>query len=889
MQALVLKFMIHGPCGAFNPSSSCMQDGKCIRNFPKPLRPQTTLSEDSYASYRRRNTGRLHRVGPHHVDNRFVVPYSPYLLFKYQCHINVESVFSLKSVKYIYKYVYKGGDRATVEFSRDHNEVKHYLDARFITASEACWRLFEFGMHSQKPAVVKLQVHLPAQQPVVFNPAHQPGVADVVAQVQMGDRDSTLTAFFKANQRYPDMARALLYHEFPQKFVWAKSTREWKPRQRGFAIGRMYYVQPTAGEKFYLRLLLTAVRGPLSFADLRTYRHVTVDSFEDACRARGLLHDDREWHICLEDASAMQTGSQLRRLFVTILLDCAPVNPLQLWLDFQDSICDDLRHALQHRLHPIPDPSDEQVHDYGLFLIDSIMQQKGKSLADIHSMPTSHMQWEDEHDNPLIAEQLNYDHGLELQSATHLRGQFNLEQEAAFSEIVLAVRECTGQCFFLQGAGGCGKTFVYSAVSHHIRAEGKIVLCVASSGIASLLLPGGTTGHYRFKIPLTLHERSSCSIMRNTHLAELLRATSLIIWDEALMLNRHAFEAVDRCLRDIRGDDRLFGGVSVVFGGDYQQILPVIPRATQPDIVSASLFCSPIWRHLRLLKLVRNMRVQDDPEERDFAQWLVDVGHGRLTDAENNVDIPPEFCCPENTVESLIDQIYPNIGAALHPPCPDQFYSERAILSARNADVSSLNDTVLDLFPGDLIEAHSADSVMDDSQNNQEGELLYPAEYLNSITSSGLPLAHLKLKIGCPVMLLRNLDPQRGLCNGSRGILTRMTDRVMEIRLINGTHAGETHFIPRIKLISEEADIPFPLCRQQFPVRLAFSMSINKAQGQSLQNVGLDFRSPVFTHGQFYVAVSRATSVHRVKAIWDPSSSVPKTKNIVYQEVVQIG
>jgi hypothetical protein len=368
----------------------------------------------------------------------------------------------------------------------------------------------------------------------------------------------------------------------------------------------------------------------------------------------------------------------------------------------------------------------------------------------------------------------------------------------------------------------------------------------------------------------------------------LLSITSLIIWDEALMLNRNTFEAVDRCLRDIRRDDRLFGGVTVVFGGDYQQILPVITRATQPDIVSASLFCSPIWQQLRLLKLLRNMRVQDDPVEQQFAQWQVDVGHGRLSDEEGNVHIPPGFCCPQNTVESLIEQIYPNIGTPLHPPHADLFFSERAILSARNADVNSLNHTILDLFPGELIEAQSADSVIDDDENNQDGELLYPTEYLNSITSSGLPLAHLRLKVGCPLMLLRNLDPQRGLCNGSRGILTRMTDRVMEMRLISGTHEGETHFIPRIKLISEESDIPFPLCRQQFPVRLAFCMSINKAQGQSLQNVGLDFRSAVFTHGQFYVAVSRATSVHRIKAIWDSNSIEPKTKNIVYEEVLQI-
>jgi hypothetical protein len=119
------------------------------------------------------------------------------------------------------------------------------LDARYITASEGIWRLFEYNMHVQKPAVVHLQVHLKDQQQVIFNDLNQPQVADIV---QHGERDTTLTGFFKANIQYPDLARDLLYHEFPQKFVWNTSERKWKPRQRNFAIGRMYYVHPAAGE-----------------------------------------------------------------------------------------------------------------------------------------------------------------------------------------------------------------------------------------------------------------------------------------------------------------------------------------------------------------------------------------------------------------------------------------------------------------------------------------------------------------------------------------------------------------------------------------------------------------------------------------------------------------
>ena len=126
-----------------------------------------------------------------------------------------------------------------------------------------------------------------------------------------------------------------------------------------------------------------------------------------------------------------------------------------------------------------------------------------------------------------------------------------------------------------------------------------------------------------------------------------------------------------------------------------------------------------------------------------------------------------------------------------------------------------------------------------------------------------------------------------GVCNGSRAIITRMSSRVLEVQLLSGDHAGNTVFIPRLKIEPSETQIPFHFSCLQFPVRLAFAMTINKSQGQSVKHIGLDLRTPVFTHGQFYVAVSWVTSVQNIKIITQPTDNGPlTTKNIVYPEVL---
>ena len=592
----------------------------------------------------------------------------------------------------------------------------------------------------------------------------------------------------------------------------------------------MYYAHPSSGERFYLRLLLTCVKGATSFEDLRTFDGVLYPTFREACIAQGLLEDDQEWHQCLNEARDMQTGRQLRHLFVTILRDCTPADPKALWTTFWPYICDDLKYQLQHH-HNHPNASDEEIQDYGLYLIDQLLSKSGKRLSDWESMPQVVGDWDANMGNRLIAEQCQYDRARQAQLAEECIGKLNPDQYIAFLRISSAITNNTGETFFLHGPGGTGKTYLYNTLCYHLQSQGKIVLCVASSGIAALLLQGGRTAHSCFKIPIPCNESSTCNFSKNSQLAELIKKTDLVIWDEAPMQHRHNMEAVDKTFRDILDEkEKPFGGLSIVFGGDFQQILPVIIQGGRAQIVGACLQRSALWKKIIILHLHQNMRLNTAFEaEKNFAKWQLEVGQGKHTDKDCNISLPDTFKCRENTVDSLIDGIYPGINTPNHPP---QYFSECTILSCLNKEVDYLNSIILDKFPGDEKMFPSADSIPTSEQSGGEDPMLnYPVEYLNEINCSGLPLAKLKVKIGCPIMILKNLDAAHGVCNGSRGILRRYRNKVLEVELLTGDHAGSKVFIPRISNIPTEEQVSFKFTRRQFPVRLCFSMTINKSQG----------------------------------------------------------
>jgi ATP-dependent DNA helicase PIF1 len=371
---MVIKHMMHGPCGLLNPKCPCTKGrASCKNHYPRAFSNAMSQGKDSYPIYRRRDDGRKETVRGCELDNRWVIPYNPYLLRLFNCHINVEACGSIKAVKYLFKYIYKGHDHASMAVTDankadgDVDEIKQYRDARWVTPPEALWRIFSFDLSQNSPPVMQLQLHLENMHMVSF---HERAKVNHVVQRPGADR-SMLTAYFEANRLYEE-ARGILYRDFPEWYTLQQG-KVWQRRKRntGGQVGRIVFAHPAEGERFYLRLLLNHVMGATSYADLRTVDGDTLPSFREAAQMRGLLEADDTIDECLNEAAIYQMPSALRRLFATILVYCEPNDVAELWQRHLDSMSEDYHRSTQSKTH---------VQQMVLIDIRNILQSMGKDI-----------------------------------------------------------------------------------------------------------------------------------------------------------------------------------------------------------------------------------------------------------------------------------------------------------------------------------------------------------------------------------------------------------------------------------------------------------------------------------------------------------------------------
>ncbi|XP_074341884.1 uncharacterized protein LOC141679280 [Apium graveolens] len=348
--AVVNAFMVNGPCGQENPKSPCMKQFKCTRHFPKKFCNSTTFDQSGFPIYRRRQSKITVTKGKTNMDNQWVVPYNRDLLVKYQCHMNVEICAHARSLKYLLKYCLKGHDRATVEIrgkKRQSNngkgldigedEIQSFFDGRYICGCEAAYRIFGFNIHYRSLAVQRLSIHLDENKYCTFRSNEAlPKVAE-----REKEKHTQLGAFFILNAT-DEHAIQFLYDEIPQHYVWNDKDRIRNPRKRGKKIGRLSYTHHSAGELWFLRLLLTKVRGATSYESLRTVKGQTYNTFQEACKEYGLLDDDNEWHMVLLQCSESGFPPQIRQLFVHVMVNCKVSDLEDLWKKHWTTMVDDL-------------------------------------------------------------------------------------------------------------------------------------------------------------------------------------------------------------------------------------------------------------------------------------------------------------------------------------------------------------------------------------------------------------------------------------------------------------------------------------------------------------------------------------------------------------------
>ncbi|XP_034236438.1 uncharacterized protein LOC117642399 [Thrips palmi] len=886
LRELVLRHMIHGPCGTnYRTDFPCWdsQKSQCSKFFPKSETETTHIDEKGFVHYRRNYNNKV----PMKVRNReilvhdgWVVPYNPYLLLRYQAHINLEISSSRKVIKYLFKYLAKGSSLQNVRVLPLHeqqDEPEEYATRRMIGASDACWRFLDFDLTVCEPTVEMLPVHLEGEQSVMFRPGNEAEAVNastsklLLYMQRPADPvfdDLTYQSFYEnfiVHTKRPAASKVQVYdHGDGKHFITRRQIKE--------KVTRLFWVTPNKGELYYLRVLLATMpcRG---FDDLKFRGGPHCRTFQEAAKELGLVDNEREHRDCLDEASQFMTGPALRSFFVLLCNVGAP--GALLWDQFRDKICEDFieRH-----------PDDyEKAYKLGLIQIDRCLRRNGFKLTD-HGLPDVQ-----DDTTELGRELLNYSAENQQRFVDEWLPQLDPEQRALFEYIKLLSEQQAStpnnpRSIFLSAPGGYGKTAVLKVITSYLRARGKVVLCVASSGIAALNMDGGTTAHNMFRLPLDLKDGTATwNLTNGSQRAELIRASSLIMFDEAPMMHKHILELLDRSLKDLMGNDHPFGGKILLCSGDFRQTPPVVESARTPnDVIDASIKSSCLWGRMKIFSLKTPQRTRNDP---DYSKFLLDIGNGTAPEVpfttandkrEDLVALPGIGSVTDS--KALIDMIYPEHILSQPDEC-----AKRAILAPLNVNVSEINNIVLDMLIGPIHEMLSYDSTEKETDDPLEADV----DLLNQASAKGVPPHKLRLKVGAVCLITRNLNVDQGLVNGTKVIVQSISPNLVRVRKAT---SSESFGIPRITFkFPMLPGSPLTVVRRQFPLQLAYGMSVHKSQGQTIDLVGVDLRTECFTHGQLYVALSRVRSRENIKLLVPPARvlhGTVHTKNVVYRDLL---
>ena len=311
-----------------------------------------------------------------------------------------------------------------------------------------------------------------------------------------------------------------------------------------------------------------------------------------------------------------------------------------------------------------------------------------------------------------------------------------------------------------------------------------------------------------------------------------------------------------------------------------QQCLPIVRRGSRGDVIHACLKSSELWKQTTLTNFVMNMRVQLTGDSNEFASLLLNIGDGISKENPSigvaMVQLPNELFIESSSPTELVSEVFNNFSENSRDI---DWVRGRAILCPANEECTEINKILIEKLPGDKTVYKSCDAV------NQTEAHMYPTEFLNTIDLQGIPPHSLELKPGAVIILLQNINPSEGHVNGTRYVIQNLLPHVIDAVAISGSNIVAKIFLPRIWLHSQDSILPFEMKRKQFPVRLAYSMTSNKAQGQTLDFVGIYLGKEFFSHGQFYVAISRVGNPNSVKILFKKENKC-HVRNVVYREIL---
>ena len=368
-----------------------------------------------------------------------------------------------------------------------------------------------------------------------------------------------------------------------------------------------------------------------------------------------------------------------------------------------------------------------------------------------------------------------------------------------------------------------------------------------------------------------------CDIPNSSQRAELLKHTSLIIWDEITMMNKHNLQAVDSVLRKIKQTDVPFGGIIFVGAGDFRQIPPIVRNGTREEIILSSIKFSPLWRSFQILDLIIPVRQQHDKE---FAELVDKISNGTLETNEDGKVIL-ELIKTTTDSDEWTRFVYPDI------PHVDPSTKAKALLTLFNKEVDKQNENICDVLTGEYKTLYSHDELNESSDISEFFKDNITTEFFNQINFPNVPPHELKLKVGMECYIVRNLSPEEGILNNTQVKVIHITKNLLQLRHLEN---GKIFFIPRITFSMVLKRKGIKLNRKQFPIRAGYVKTFNRSQGATLDRTGPDLRTECFCHGQLAVAISRVRTREDVLILTTQDKldvyNRAITTNVVYAELL---